>query len=413
MSTIAVARGAPENPLRSRPVLLYVITRMCVGGAQLTVVEAARDFASEYDVRIAFGPDVGAEGSLEGLAAEEFPTYRVPLLRRALSPREDVGAVRALRAVYADARPSIIHTHSSKAGIVGRAAAAGGAARVVHSVHGWGHTPVDPRWKKSMLINAERRCARLTEVLIAVSGDVKQQGLQEGIGVEDQYRVVPNYVDYTAASPDFRRSRKRARAALGLDAQDLVVGWVGRFVPQKDPTTLAEVVVAVLRARSDVRVAFVGDGPDRPTVEGALAAADLSSRAIFAGFRTDVRQLYSAFDVLVHTSRWEGQPRVLQESIAERVPVVTADVTGAADLLSTGRVGDIVRSSDAAGIAEALLRRLADGRSLAPLPETAVAAVAEHNGYPTAHRGHHAVYKDLLTMGPRTTGTGRRRPPGA
>ena len=397
--------------MRSRPVLLYVITRMCVGGAQLTLVEAARDFAAEYDVRIAFGPDVGAEGSLEDLAAEEFPTYRVPSLRRALSPREDVGAVRALRAVYAEACPTIIHTHSSKAGIVGRVAAAGGAARVVHSVHGWGHTPVDPRWKRSVLVNAERGCARLTEVLMAVSRDVKQQGLQEGIGVEGQYRVVPNYVDYTAASPDFQASRERARAELGLGVQDLVVGWVGRFVAQKDPATLAEAIVAVLRARSDVRVAFVGDGPDRPIVERALAAAELSDRAVFMGFRNDVRRLYSGFDVLVHTSRWEGQPRVLQESIAERVPVVTADVPGAADLLSTGQVGDIVGPSGAAGIAEALLRRLGDSNALAPLSEVAVAAVAEHNGYPTARRGHRAVYNDLLRMGPRSSGASRRRSP--
>lgn len=397
--------------MSSRPVLLHVITRLCVGGAQLALLEAARDFASEYDVRIAFGPDVGDEGSLEALAVAEFPTYRVPSLRRALSPREDVRALRALRAVYAHARPTIIHTHSSKAGIVGRAAAARGSARVVHSVHGWGHTPSDPAWKQAVLVRAERSCAGLAELLIAVSRDVKEQGLREGIGVDRQYRIVPGYVDFTAASPDFAQSREHARRQLGLKSEDLVVGWVGRFVAQKDPATLAEAIVAVLRARSDVRVAFVGDGPGRSLVERALAAAELSGRAVFPGFRDDVRALYAAFDVLIHTSRWEGQPRVLQESIAERVPVVAADVAGVGDLLGTGGVGDIVAPGDAAGIAAAVLRRLADPGALAPLSDDAVAAVADRNGYPTASRGHREVYDELRRMGPRgLRGSGRRSP---
>jgi len=176
---------------------------------------------------------------------------------------------------------------------------------------------------------------------------------------------------------------------------------VGRFVAQKDPATLVEAVVTVLRARSDVRVVFVGDGPDRPVVERVLADAGLSERALFAGFRSDVRALYAAFDVLVHTSRWEGQPRVLQESIAERVPVVTAEVAGVVDLLGAGGVGDAVAPNDAPGIAAALLRRLADRRALAPLSDAAVAAVAEKNGAPMARRGHRDVYEELLGMGPR------------
>ncbi len=378
------------------PRVLHVITRLCVGGAQLTLFESARDLSDAYDLAVAHGPDVGDEGSIEARVAAEFPSYQVPSLRRAILPRDDVRAVRALRAVYVHARPDIIHTHSSKAGIVGRLARSSSPAKLVHSVHGWGHNPLQSAPKRRLLIEAERRLASRADLLIAVSSDVRDEGLSLGIGAAEQYRVVPEYVDYTPAFTDHAEARRTARASLEVPADAEVVGWVGRFMPQKDPVALAGALTRVLDARPETWAVLIGDGPHRQEVETRLRASGAGDRVRFAGFRSDVRSLYAAFDVLLHTSRYEGQPRVVQEAIAERVPVVTARVSGTGDLLASGAVGVEVETGDEAAMAAEVLRRLDDAGLRAPLSEHDIAAVTEHNGRATSERLHRQVYGELL-----------------
>ncbi len=264
-----------------------------------------------------------------------------------------------------------------------------------------GTHPLDPPLKRSLLICAERATARLADVLIAVSDDVREEGLERGIGRPAQYRVVPEYVDYVAVSDDHESARRRARAELGVPATALLVGWVGRFMPQKDPATLATAVARTLQSNPDAWVAFVGDGPYRQDVERALAQAGVGARARFAGFRADARHLYAGFDVLLHTSRHEGQPRVVQEAIAERVPVVTARVSGTHELLAAGDVGSEVEAGASEAMADELVRRLSDPRLLAPLAAEAIAAVAARHGRERSGRLHRAVYAELMSMGPR------------
>ena len=379
-----------------RPVLLHVITRFCVGGAQLSVFHISRDLRDEYDIHMACGPDVGDEGSIFEEVAAEFPTTLLPVLRRPLRPAEDVRAVRELRRLYERLSPAILHTHSSKAGVLGRYAARGSAAAAVHTVHGWGHTPADSSLRRGSFVASERLAARWCKRLIAVSGDVRDEGLRRGIGRPEQYEVVPEYVDYSPADPDFERTRALAREALSLPADAEVVGWVGRFMPQKDPATLARAVAALLRSRPALHACFVGDGPDRELVERELSSNGSAERLHFAGFQKDIRPLYAAFDVLLHTSRWEGQPRVPQEAIAERVPVVTARVAGTAELIGSGPVGFEVEPGDADAFAARAEQVLDDPSLRAPLPDEAVAAVARVNGRELALSRHKEIYEELL-----------------
>jgi glycosyltransferase involved in cell wall biosynthesis len=387
-----VAQVTPAKPL-----LLHVITRLCVGGAQLSVFHLSRDLRDEYDVHIVCGPDVGDEGSIFEEVSAEFPTTLLPVLRRPLRPAADVRAARALRRLYERLSPAVVHTHSSKAGVLGRWAARGSGAAVVHTVHGWGHTPADPRLRRRGFVAAERRAARWSDRLIAVSTDVRDEGLRHGIGRPDQYEVVPEYVDYSPADPDFNHARAAARAALALPPEVETMGWVGRFMPQKDPATLARAVAALLAARPGVHACFVGDGPDRAEVERTLRLGGLGERVHFAGFRKDIRPLYAAFDVLLHTSLWEGQPRVPQEAIAERVPVVTARVSGTRDLIGSGPVGFEVEPGDSAAFAARAAEVLDDPGLRAPLPAAAVEAVASANGHELALSKHRELYAELLS----------------
>ena len=358
------------------------------------MLESARELRRFYDIRVAHGPDVGSEGSIEAEVAAEFPVHKLPRLRRSLRPIDDIRVVADLRRLYGRLGPDLIHTHSSKAGIAGRLAAGAPASGVIHTVHGWGHTPADPGWYRRLLVEAERRVARRADILIAVSADVRDEGLELRIGRPDQYRVIPEHVTFAPSHPGFDQGRRLARSRLRVPVDAPVVGWVGRFMPQKDPRTLALALKELLASEPQMHAVLIGDGELRSQVEDALAFA--GRRVHFAGFRKDVRELYAAFDVLVHTSLWEGQPRVIQECIAERVPAVTARVAGTPQLMASGRVGQEVEPGDHQGFATAVRRILESPELRAPLDEAAVQAVAASNGRQASLEGHLEVYREVL-----------------
>jgi glycosyltransferase involved in cell wall biosynthesis len=379
-----------------KPTVVHVITRLIVGGAQLSVVGLCEALNEHYDVRLLSGPEEGLEGSLHARAEENLPLTIVPALRRDIDARHDIAAVTTLRRTFREFGPAIVHTHSSKAGILGRVAAMRSSAKVVHTIHGWGHTPADSRLRRAVLIQAERGVARWTDALIAVSSDVRDEGMRCRIGQPHLYEVIPEFVDFRPADPDFDASRQRARRALDLKEADEVVGWVGRFVPQKDPDTLVRALELILASRSTVRAVLVGDGPMRRETERRLRGTGLGERVFFAGLRPDARALYAAFDVLLHPSLWEGQPRVIQEAIAERVPVVAGRVAGAGDLVEEGRTGYLTPPGDGEGMAAHALAAF-DGPGLrAPLASDVVDEVSGRHGHELALSRHLALYERLL-----------------
>jgi glycosyltransferase involved in cell wall biosynthesis len=360
------------------------------------VLNLGRELRHDYRVHMVCGPDVGQEGSIYEEVAAEFDTTLLPILRRPIRPLEDLRAVGALRRLFERLQPALVHTHSSKAGILGRRAARGLGPAVVHTVHGWGHTPDDSALKRRLLVAAERRAAAWSDRLVAVSQATRDEGLALGIGRPEQYEVIPAWVDYTPSDPDALQARAAARSELGLPHDAQVLGWVGRFMPQKDPLTLSRALREVLERRPAVHACLIGDGPLRGEVERELAAAGVVERARFAGFRSDVRRLYPAFDVLLHTSRWEGQPRVIHEAIAERVPVVAAGVPGTSEILAAAKVGLEVEPGDASGYAARAEQALDSDDLRYPLPGSNVERLAQAHGRETVLRRHLELYRALV-----------------
>jgi glycosyltransferase involved in cell wall biosynthesis len=211
---------------------------------------------------------------------------------------------------------------------------------------------------------------------------------------------VPESVDFSPSDRDFTAARERARRALRLEPEAPVVGWVGRFMPQKDPEALAQAMTRLLTVDAGVQGVLIGDGPDRAQVESHLGRSGLSERVTFVGFRRDVRSLYPAFDVLLHTSKWEGQPRVVQEAIAERVPVVTARAPGTRDLMRTADVGVEVPPGDVDGLVAGVRAILHNESRRAPLAPDAVRAVARRNGHEIALEEHLRLYSELMRERP-------------
>ena len=378
-----------------RPRVLHVITRLIVGGAQLTTIRLCEHLADEYDTSLATGPQVGVEGSLHDLAKATSLVSVVPSLRREVHPRRDGRAVRELRRLIEQFDPAIVHTHSSKAGIVGRAATVGSRARLVHTVHGWGHTPEDAFGRRTLLVGLERLAARRTDALIAVSQDVMTEGLRQRIGSADQYRVIAEMVDLRPRQADFAAARRHAREVLGVGQRQPVIGWVGRFAEQKDPRTLTSALSTVLRARGDATAVLVGDGTLRASVERTLDPA-IAARVTFTGVRHDVRELYAAFDVLMHPTLWEGQPHVIQEALAERIPVVSAAVTGTRALVKEGMNGYLVPPADSRALAARTLEVLRGEGPHAPLGGEATAHLATFGGQERSLRSHRELYASLL-----------------
>jgi glycosyltransferase involved in cell wall biosynthesis len=337
-----------------------VITKLAVGGAQETALAYCSHLdPARWEASIVTGPERSPEGDLFDEAARRgVPVVTVPSLRRPIRPVADVRAVMELVRLFRQERPDIVHTHSSKAGLVGRLAARiAGVPVVVHTVHGWSfHEGMSPAaW--AFAATLERLAARWTWPLVVVTEVDAEIGLAARIGQPDQYAVVRSAIDVDR----LRRSagsRASARTALGI-AQDVpVVGTVTRLCTQKDPEMLLRAARLAVELQPDVRFVVVGDGPLRPQVEQMLDDLDLRGHVTLLGRRSDVEALLPGFDAFVLSSRWEGLPRVVIEAMAVGVPVVSTDVGGIAEVVEDGVSGLLVPSGDHIALANALLRVL-------------------------------------------------------
>ena len=335
-----------------------VITKLAVGGAQ----ETALAYCSQLDpARWATTLVTGRERSPEGDMFDEaarrgVSVLTVPSLRRRINPVTDMRALIELVRLFRRERPDIVHTHSSKAGLVGRLAARiAGVPVVVHTVHGWSfHEGMSPV-ARAVAVRIERLAARWTSTLVVVADHDAEIGSEKGIGRWGQYALVRSAVDVEA----LRRaagSRAEARAALGIPEGVPVLGTVTRLCRQKDPTTLLEAARRVVDSRPDARLVVVGDGPMRADVEQLIDELDLRPHVSLLGPRTDVAALLPGFDAFVLSSLWEGLPRVVIEAMAVGVPVVATDVGGIDEAVTDGVSGLLATAGDAEALAGAVLR---------------------------------------------------------
>jgi glycosyltransferase involved in cell wall biosynthesis len=341
-----------------RAKVLNVITKLAVGGAQ----ETALAYCSQLDparwaTTLVTGPEQSAEGNLFDEAARRgVRVVTIPSLRRRIRPVADLRAVVELVRLFRRERPDIVHTHSSKAGLVGRLSARiAGVPVVVHTVHGWSfHEGMSPR-ARAVAVRLERLAARWTSTIVVVADSDADIGGEEGIGRWGQYALIRSAVDVEA----LRRatgSRADARVALGIPEGVPVLGTVTRLCRQKDPATLLRAARQVVDSRPDARLVVVGDGPMRAYVDQLLDELDLRPHVSLLGPRTDVAALLPGFDAFVLSSRWEGLPRVVVEAMAVGVPVVATDVGGIDEAVTDGESGLLAAAGDPEAMAAAVLR---------------------------------------------------------
>jgi glycosyltransferase involved in cell wall biosynthesis len=344
--------------------IVHVITRLILGGAQENTLLTVEGLHHRHrdDVTLITGPAEGPEGDLFRRAEEQgLKVELTPNLIRAVSPAVDWKAYRELRRAFRRLRPDVVHTHSSKAGIVGRAAAwHEKVPAVVHTIHGLPFGPFETPRRNRLYIALERWAAKRCHAIVSVCDAMTEQALAAGVGRPEQFSTVYSGMDADAfLNP--RRSREDVRRELGLSPEHVAFATVARLFELKGHDDIIAAAPAILRANPDVRFVWIGDGILREKLVADLEARGVRDAFILTGLVPPDRipELLNGVDAVIHPSLREGLARVLPQSLLVGRPAISYDVDGAREVV-TPETGVLLRPRDLEGLAEAVVRLAAD-----------------------------------------------------
>ena len=335
--------------------VLRIIARLNVGGPAIHASTLTSQLDPEkYESRLIAGSETRDEGDFLSLHQIKIGNLiRLPELGRELTTSQDLSVLRQLVRLMRQERPHIVHTHTAKAGALGRTAAfLTGVPVVVHTFHGHVLRGYFSPRRTQAFVAIERGLARVTTRLIAVSPTVRCDLLDMKIGRPDRFEVIRLGLDL-GPFLDGERFRGELRTELGLAPSVPLVGIVGRLVPIKGHALFLD-AAARLAAASPVHFVIVGDGELRGALEGRVAASGLAGRVHFLGWRADLPRIHADLDVVALSSINEGSPVALIEAMAAGRPVVSTAVGGVPDVVVHGAAGLLVPSGDAGALAAAI-----------------------------------------------------------
>jgi glycosyltransferase involved in cell wall biosynthesis len=343
----------------------HIITRLIVGGAQentLYTVLGLRQLPHYEVVDLVTGPTTGPEGSIEKKAVEAgVDLIRVPELIRAIRPMTDLAALRKLKKILREGRYDIVHTHSAKAGVLGRMAAQSvGVPIIIHTIHGPSFFPYQSGLKNFFYTAAERYAGKKTTHFISVANAMSQQYLAAGIGKAEQYTTIYSGMEI-GAFLDQQRDAK-LRDSLGIKPDELVIGKIARLFELKGHNFLLAAAPEILRQVPNVKFLLVGDGLLHEHYKQEALRLGIADRVIFTGLIPphEVPRYISVMDVVVHLSLREGLPRTLPQALACGKPVVAFDLDGSGEVCLDGKTGFLVKAEDVTTLTERVVRLLRD-----------------------------------------------------
>ena len=378
--------------------VLHPITRLIIGGAQENTMLTAQLLRQEgWEVDIVSGPQTGSEGSLiESVQERGIPLVLEPTLVREVNPVKDLLAVWRLAQLMRQGNYTIVHTHSSKAGIVGRwAAKLAGVPVIVHTVHGWGHHERQHPLIRAYYIWLEKLTLPITDKLIVVSSLNIEKGLADGIGKLANYVVIRSGIELDRFGHP-QVSRAATRAAWGIPQDAVVIGSVTRLSPQKAPLDFVQAAAQIAQRYPQTYFMMVGDGPLRSEVEALAAQVGIADRLVLTGLRRDVPELMAAFDLFALSSLWEGLPRVLPQAMATSLPIVATACDGSTEAITEGVNGFLAPPGEPAVLAERLCRLLEDPTLAKQMGAAGYARVAEFSDRGMVN-ALATLYTELLT----------------
>lgn len=318
--------------------ILYVITQLELGGAQKQLLSLIRHLDRDRYELYLF---TAREGLLmdEALSIGGLTVHRSKHLKRPIDLPEDLLAVIEMVRFIKKNKIDIVHTHSSKAGILGRwAGTLAGVKTIMHTVHGWSFNDFQRPFLRGFYAGLERLNAKFTDTIIVVSDHDKQKGLDHKIGEGDKYSLVRYGIDraqFGIRDPSLRKE-------LGIGESAVVIGTIACFKPQKATEDFVQLAYLTSQVLPSARFLVVGDGLLREKIEKLIAKFNLNGRVILAGWRKDIPRVLQAMDIFVLTSLWEGLPIAVLEAMASQVPVVATQTGGISEVITEGETGFLV-----------------------------------------------------------------------
>ncbi|OHB82813.1 MAG: glycosyl transferase family 1 [Planctomycetes bacterium RBG_16_64_12] len=345
--------------------IAHVITRLILGGAQENTVLSCEDLIRIYrdDVLLVTGPALGPEGSLmERARAGGVPMEVVPPLRRPIHPGRDLASYLRIKRILRDFQPDIVHTHSAKAGVLGRAAASRlGVPAIVHGVHGAPFHPYQGRGARAVFRACERWAAPKCHAFISVADAMTDLMVEAGVAPREKFTTIYSGMEVEPFL-NSGEHRDRVRRQLGYKPEHVVVGKVARLFHLKGHEYVIRAARQVVDAQPNARFLLVGDGLLAPRLRRQIAAAGLGDHFQFTGLvpPEQIPGLIAAMDVVVHASLREGLARVLPQALIAGKPVVSYDVDGAREVVLPHQTGYLLPPKRVAEMADALIRLAAD-----------------------------------------------------
>ena len=344
----------------------HIITRLIVGGAQENTLATAAGLRRipGVEAHLISGLTTGPEGSLEPEARQAMGERQfvvVPELVRPIHPLKDFLALRKLERILREQNPDVVHTHSGKAGILGRfAAKRAGVPLIIHTIHGPSFGKFQNAPANIVFRAAERSAARATSHFIVVSDAMKEQYLAARIGRPEQYTKIFsgfNIEPFLASQND-----PQLRAGLGMAPDDFVIGKIARLFKLKGHDDLFAVAPDLVRQNSKIKFLLIGDGPWRGRFEQLAKSQGLEKHFIFTGLvpPADVPKYTGIMDALIHLSLREGLPRALPQALAAGKPVIAYDCDGAREACRETETGFLVQPGDMPALKNAILQLAGD-----------------------------------------------------
>ncbi|HUG19584.1 MAG TPA: glycosyltransferase family 4 protein [Planctomycetaceae bacterium] len=380
--------------------VVHFITRMIVGGAQQNTLWTVLDQHRDYGDRVTLisGVDDGPEGSLLDQARDAGIDVRViPELRRSINPLNDWKSYHRLLWLLRELKPDLVHTHSSKGGVIGRAAARKLRIPAVHTIHGAAFHYGQSAVLRSLYIRAERWAAKRTDHFITVCDAMTEQYLAQGIGSPDRYTTIYSGME---VEPFLQpaRSRDEVRAELGIRPDEIVIGKIARLFPLKGHQHAIEAARRLIPDHPNLKFLFVGDGILREAYQRTIDEAGLAEHFIFTGLVPPERipELIHATDIVLHTSEWEGLARVLVQGLLAGKPVVSFDIDGAKEVVLPGETGFLADFPDIGELTRSLAALIEDSSLREQMGKTGRAKFTEPFRHETMTRRIREVYRQVL-----------------
>jgi glycosyltransferase involved in cell wall biosynthesis len=351
----------------------YIITKLELGGAQKTALHIAENINKNIFESFVIA---GKGGILDDEVEKKIKFYCIKHFVRDISPLMDLKSLFKIYSILKREKPDIVHTHSSKAGIIGRIAAKlAGVKIIVHTIHGYGFNETQKLFIKKFYIFLEKFCTLFSDKLIVVTKEDIKKGLHYKIAKENKFVLIRAGVDtefYKSfiQNPNFKET-------LGIGDNIRIISTIGAFKPQKNLKDFIKAASLVVSRFKDTMFLIIGDGQQRKELEILIEKSNLKNKILMLGWRTDIAEILKASDIFVLTSLWEGLPCSIIEAMCCAKPVVANAVDGLKEIVVDGKNGFLVEPNNYVKTAERITCLLSNKIDLKNLGEKAYNSISQ------------------------------------